>query len=339
MDFLHKFLGIALPPLMLIVFSFTLAPFLFLKFLYFLKRSKYSENVAGKVILITGASSGIGEHVAYEYARRRACLALIARREDRLQEVANRARQLGSPEVIVVPADVSKVEDCKRFVDETVNHFGQLDHLVNNAGVTRIELFEDSIQFSDYASIMVKIKTNMVAFLSHFCNKDINFWGSIYSTHNAVPHLRKTKGKIVVLASTVAWLALPRLSFYNASKAALISFFETLRVELGSDIGITIVTPGLIKSEMSEATKLSKAKATWILAKSTEGCAKAIVASACRGDMYLTEPSWMKVMFWMKTMCPELHEYAKREACPALIARRENHLREVSLKAYKLGSP
>ncbi|XP_030938953.1 11-beta-hydroxysteroid dehydrogenase 1B-like [Quercus lobata] len=292
MDFLHKFLGIASPPLMLIVFSITLAPFLFLKFLYFLKRSKYSENVAGKVILITGASSGIGEHVAYEYARRRACLALIARREDRLQEVANRARQLGSPDVIVVPADVSKVEDCKRFVDETMNHFGQLDHLVNNAGVTQIELFEDFIQISDNASIM-----------------DINFWGSIYSTHNAVPHLRKRKGKIVVLASTAGWLAMPRLSFYNASKAALISFFETLRVELGSDIGITIVTPGLIESEMSEATKLSKAKATWIPAKSTEGCAKAIVASACRGDMYLTDPSWMKVLFWMKIMCPEVLEW------------------------------
>ncbi|KAK4569037.1 hypothetical protein RGQ29_004439 [Quercus rubra] len=296
MDFLHKFLGIALPPLMLIVFSITLAPFLFLKFLYFLKRSKYSENVAGKVILITGASSGIGEHVAYEYARRQSCLALIARREDRLQEVANRARQLGSPDVIVVPADVSKVEDCKRFVDETVNHFGQLDHLVNNAGVIRFELFEDSIQFSDYASIM-----------------DINFWGSIYSTHNAVPHLRKRKGKIVVLASTGAWLAMPRLSFYNASKAALISFFETLRVELGSHIGITIVTAGLIKSEMS--TNLSKtAKETGILAKSTEGCAKAIVASACRGDMYLTEPSWMEVIFWMKIMCSEVLEWCFHSA-------------------------
>ncbi|XP_030938954.1 11-beta-hydroxysteroid dehydrogenase-like 4A isoform X1 [Quercus lobata] len=307
MDFLHKFLGIALPPLMLIVFSITLAPFLFLKFLYFLKRSKYSENVAGKVILITGASSGIGEYVAYEYARRRACLALIARREDRLQEIANRARQLGSPEVIVVPADVSKVEDCKHFVDETVNHFGQLDHLVNNAGITRFELFEDSVQFSDFASIMVKIETNMVAFLSHFCNKDINFWGSIYSTHNAIPHLKKRKGKIVVLASTAAWLAMPRLGFYNASKAAIISFFETLKIELRSHIGITIVTPGLIKSEMS--TKLSKAKAAWTLAKSTEGCAKAIVASACRGDLYLTEPSWMKVMFWMKIMCPEVLEW------------------------------
>ncbi len=65
------------------------------------------------------------QHVAYEYARKRARLALVARRGDRLQAVADKARELGSPEVIVVCADVSKVEDCKRFVDEAVNHFGQ----------------------------------------------------------------------------------------------------------------------------------------------------------------------------------------------------------------------
>ncbi|XP_065627416.1 11-beta-hydroxysteroid dehydrogenase 1A-like [Quercus suber] len=134
---------------------------------------------------------------------------------------------------------------------------------------------------------------------------DINFRGLIYSNHNVVPPLRKRKGKIVVLASTVAWLAMPRMSFYNA---APISFFETWRAELGSDIGITIVTPGLIKSEMSDSANLSKVQATWILAKTTEWCAKAIVANACRGDMYLTEPSW-KVMFWMKIMCPEVLEW------------------------------
>lgn len=65
------------------------------------------------------------KHLAYEYARRGACLALITRRENRLREVASTTYQLGSPEVIVIPADVSKVEDCKRFVDETVEHFGQ----------------------------------------------------------------------------------------------------------------------------------------------------------------------------------------------------------------------
>ncbi|KAL0000593.1 hypothetical protein SO802_014374 [Lithocarpus litseifolius] len=241
MDLLHKFLNIVLLPITLTVLLLFMLPFLFLKFLWFLKRSIYREYVAGKVILITGASSGIGEYVAYEYAKRGARLALVARREDRLRAVADRARKLGSPEVVVVRADVSKVEECKQFVDEIVNYFGRLDHLVNNAGVVQVRLFEEFTQFSDIASVM-----------------DINFWGSVYSTHYAVPHLRKSKGKIVVIASTAAWLGTPRLSFYNASKAALISFFETLRTEFGQDIRITIVTPGMVESEMTQGELFSK---------------------------------------------------------------------------------
>ncbi|XP_030968006.1 11-beta-hydroxysteroid dehydrogenase-like 4A isoform X1 [Quercus lobata] len=304
MDLLHKFLNIVLLPITLTVLLLFMPPFLFLKFLWSLKRSIYRENVAAKVILITGASSGIGEYVAYEYAKRGARLALVARREDRLQAVADRARKLGSPEVVVVRADVSKVEECKQFVNEIVNYFGRLDHLVNNAGVSQICLFEVFTQFSDIASIM-----------------DINFWGSVYSTHYAIPHLRKSKGKIVVIASTAAWLGTPGLSFYNASKAALISFFETLRTEFGQDIGITIVTPGIIESEMiqrfsqqnkKEMTQgefFSEVQANWIPTETTEGCAKAILDSTCNGDMYLTEPSWMKAGFWVKTLCPEVFEW------------------------------
>ncbi|XP_050246563.1 11-beta-hydroxysteroid dehydrogenase A-like [Quercus robur] len=292
MDLLHKFLNIVLLPITLTVLLLFLLPFLFLKFLWSLKRSIYREHLAGKVILITGASSGIGEYVAYEYAKRGARLALVARREDRLQAVADRARKLGSPEVVVVRADVSKVEECKQFVEEIVNYFGRLDHLVNNAGVIQVRLFEEFTQFSDIASIM-----------------DINFWGSVYSTHYAVPHLRKSKGKIVVIASTAAWLGTPRLSFYNASKAALISFFETLRTEFGRDIGITIVTPGNVESEMTQGELFLEVEANWIPIETTEGCAKAILDSTCSGDMYLTEPSWMKAGFWVKTLCPEVFEW------------------------------
>ncbi|KAM4107704.1 hypothetical protein ACB094_04G166600 [Castanea mollissima] len=238
MDLLQKLLDIVLLPLTLTAILFLLPPFLFLKYLFSLKRNICSENVANKVVLITGASSGIGEHIAYEYARRGAILALVARRENRLQIVANKAQELGSPEVIVIRADVSKDEECKHFIDETMNHFGRLDHLVNNAGVSRVDLFEDS---TDIASIM-----------------DINFWGSVYSTHYAVPHLRKSKGKIVVISSSAAWLCTPRLSFYSASKAAQICFFESLRAEFGPDIGITIVTPGVTESEMTQGQFLPK---------------------------------------------------------------------------------
>ncbi|KAM3704261.1 hypothetical protein ACJW31_04G163000 [Castanea mollissima] len=264
MDLLHKFLNIALPLLMIIAFTFFLPPFLLLKFISFLKRSINSENVYENVVLITGASSEIGEHVAYEYARRGAILALVARREDHLRKVAYKARELGSPEVIVICADISKDEECKQFVDETVNHFGRLDHLVNNAGVSRVDFFEDS---TDIASIM-----------------DVNFWGS-------------------------------------ASKAALISFFETLRTEIGPNIGITIVTPGLIGSEMTQrpfstntslcfqCNYLVQGNISWMPIESTERCAKAIVDSTCRGDMYLTVPSWMGWGFWMRVFCPEILEW------------------------------
>ncbi|XP_050256309.1 11-beta-hydroxysteroid dehydrogenase A-like, partial [Quercus robur] len=276
-------------PLTLTAILLLLPPFLFLKYLFSLKRNICSENVANKVVLITGASSGIGEHIAYEYARRGAILALVARRENRLQIVANKAQEHGSPEVIVMRADVSKDEECKHFVDEIVNHFGQLDHLVNNAGVTRVDFFEES---TDIASIM-----------------DINFWGSVYSTHYAVPHLRKSKGKIVVIASVAAWFGIPRLSFYNASKAAQVCFFETLRAEFGPDIGITIVTPRVIEPEMTQGPFVPKIQMPWMPAEPTERCAKAIVDSTCKGDMYLTKPSWTRVGFWMRVLCPEVFEW------------------------------
>ncbi|KMS97690.1 hypothetical protein BVRB_5g124740 [Beta vulgaris subsp. vulgaris] len=218
----------------------SLPPLLFLRFVISNLRYIFSENVAGKVVLITGASSGIGEHLAYEYARRGACLALVARRRQHLQNVAKTAHHLGAPDVIVIPADVSKLEDSKHFITETVEHFGRLDHLVNNAGIATMSMFEEFTCVTNAAPVM-----------------ETNFWGSVYSTHFAIPHLRTSKGKIIVIASSGAWLPAPRLALYSASKAALVIFFETLRVELGGDIGITIVTPGLIESELTKGKFLS----------------------------------------------------------------------------------
>ena len=167
MDLIHNFLNLILPPISLIALLLILPPFLVYKlFIFFIKAFIPTQNLAGKVVLITGASSGIGEvckyqplfflnyilfwwmsidnicqdiyvtnnimsqtfwlkHLAYEYARRGARLALAARREDRLRAVADKALELGSPDAIAIRADVKEVEDCKRLVEETVNHFGQ----------------------------------------------------------------------------------------------------------------------------------------------------------------------------------------------------------------------
>ncbi|XP_074331511.1 11-beta-hydroxysteroid dehydrogenase A-like isoform X1 [Apium graveolens] len=102
-------------------------------------------------------------------------------------------------------------------------------------------MFEDYEDVCDHKSVM-----------------DVNFRGSVYCTQFAIPHLKQSRGKIIVISSVLGWSNCPKLSIYGATKAALISFFETLRVEVGSEIGITIVTPGLVDSEITDNKFMSK---------------------------------------------------------------------------------
>ncbi|KAH0906121.1 hypothetical protein HID58_037948 [Brassica napus] len=291
MALINKILNIFLP---IVTFSL-LVVFMPISILFslfgFIRNSKESDKVNGKVVIITGSSSGIGEHLAYEYARRGAFLTLVARREDRLRLVANRCRRLGSPDVAVVRGDVSVIEDCKRFIEETISRFGRLDHLVNNAGIAEAKFFEDYLQISDVLPIM-----------------NTNFWGPVYTTHFAIPHLKKTKGKIVAVASPAGWSGVPRMSIYAASKAAMINFYETIRIELGPEIGVTIVFPGLVENGNTNPDLLAE-KQDWsqvVAIESATECAKAVVNGICRGKTFLAEPSWVRVLFWLSILCPEL---------------------------------
>ncbi|XP_010536608.1 PREDICTED: 11-beta-hydroxysteroid dehydrogenase-like 4A [Tarenaya hassleriana] len=291
MDLVNEILNIVLPPLVFLSL-FLLSPLLiFFNLLRRVQGFRNAEDVAGKVVIITGASSGIGEELAYEYARRGARITLVARREDRLRAVAEKSRQLGSPDVVVIYGDVSVVEDCKRFVQETINHFGQLDHLVNNAGIVDLKMFEDYSNISEAAARVM----------------NTNFWGSVHATHFAIPHLKRTNGKIAVVSSIAGWSSPPYLSIYGASKAAMINFYETLRIEIGPEIGITIVTPGLIKTEIVNPELLGAMRGlAFFPAMSAGRCARGIVDGVCRRQRFVTEPSWFGVSFWVKTLCPDL---------------------------------
>ncbi|CAK9183531.1 unnamed protein product [Ilex paraguariensis] len=268
------------------------------------------------LFLETGVSGAM--YLAYEYARRGACLALVERREQRLRIVAECARELGAADVIAIRADVSNVDDCKLVVDETMNRYGCLftvDHLVNNAGVNQVCMLEEVDDITDLRPVM-----------------DINFWGSVYTTQFAAPHLRNSKGKIIALSSSASWLPKPRMSLYNASKAAMAQFFETLRVEFAPDVKITLVTPGFIESELTQGKflteggkvvvdqemrdvsfspsiccfSISYGSLSIMPVAAAEACAKAIVNSACRGDRYVTHPAWFSVTFLWKVFCPEV---------------------------------
>lgn len=296
MDIIHKILNITLPFLSIILLIIVLPILSVYRVIKFCIRSAFPENLAGKVVIITGASSGIGEHLAYEYAKRGACLALVARRKELLVAVAEKAEELGSPKAIVIKADVSSLEDCKKCVDETIKQFGKLDCLVNNAGTAIVGLFEEEKCIADHISTM-----------------DVNFWGSVNVTHFALPHLRKSKGRIVVIGSCGGWFGTPTVSVYNASKVAQQSFFETLRIEVAPDIEITMVTPGIINTPLANKdcflyqTSLDK-----VPSQSVEGCAKAIVNSARRGDEYLTEPQWMRATFLWVMLLPEVMNSFRR---------------------------
>ncbi|KAI3785885.1 hypothetical protein L1987_45011 [Smallanthus sonchifolius] len=304
MDLVNIFLNLAAPPFTFFTMLFFLPPWIFFKFCLGILRTIFPEVVSGKVVLITGASSGMGEYIAYEYASRGACLALCARREDRLREVADRCLYIGSPDVIVIRADVSNAHDCKRMVDQTVHHFNRLDHLVNNAGISQICMLEEADDITNLRPVM-----------------DINFWGSVYTTKFAAPHLRNCGGRIIVLSSAASWIPLPRMSLYNASKAALAQFYETMRVEFGSDVKITLVTPGFIESELTQGKFLSREgkmvvdydvrdmQVNLSPVKKVEGTARAIVKQALRGQRYVTEPSWMKMSYAWKVLWPEVVEW------------------------------
>ncbi|XP_071695625.1 11-beta-hydroxysteroid dehydrogenase-like 4A [Rutidosis leptorrhynchoides] len=261
---------------------------------------KPNENVSEKVVLITGASKGIGEFMAYEYAKRGACLSLVSIKEpdSRLEQVADRARELGSPDVIFMFADVSSVEECRMFVDDTVKHFGRLDHLVCNAGVAY--LYSTEIDVTKFEPVM-----------------DINFWGSVYPTHFAIPHLMETNGKIIVNASVAGVVHPPRGGFYNASKAALIAFYEALRFEVSPTITITILTLGFINTDIITAkysthgagVHLRKDIRAMFPSMEAEPCTKAILDGVCKGATAITEPRFMKATFLINCLFPGLRSY------------------------------
>ncbi|KAJ7553392.1 hypothetical protein O6H91_06G096100 [Diphasiastrum complanatum] len=307
MDLLHTLLNLMIPPTGIFFLVTTWPTLAFIKACQWLISFVFYEDVFGKVVLITGASSGIGEHLAYQYGERGARLVLVARREHLLKKVGDRALKRGAVDVHIIPADVARKEECRRIVDETIDRYGRLDHLVNNAGVTHSFLFEEAKDTSAFYPMM-----------------DVTFWGDVYPTYFALPHLRLSRGKIVVTASAAAWLPYPRMSMYNAAKAAILNLYETLRVEVGPDVGITIAMPGWIESEMTKGKMVAPDGNVVIDPEQrdihvgpfpiahAEDCARAIVTAAVRGRHYVIYPFWYSTFIFYRIFAPELLEWSYR---------------------------
>ena len=189
-------------------------------------------SIKGKNVLLTGASAGIGEALALELARRGANLVLLARRQERLDAVAERARSLGA-QVVPVVADVRKAEDLSAAVGKAHETLGLLDVVIANAG---------------FAVSGEVLDLSVEDFHRQF---DTNVFGVLHTFYACVEDLKQTKGRFVIVGSVAGHISTPGSAAYSMSKFAARALAEALYVELARhSIGVTLISPGFVESEL-----------------------------------------------------------------------------------------
>ncbi|MER8727389.1 SDR family NAD(P)-dependent oxidoreductase [Mesorhizobium sp. M1027] len=190
--------------------------------------------LAGKVALVTGASSGIGEATAAALAAAGAKVAIAARRADRLEALAARIEKAGGA-ALRIEADVTSNDDVTEMVDKVVAEWGRLDILVNNAGVMLLSPAAEAV-LDDWRRM---VELNLLALMG--------------VTKAALPHLRAAKGHIVNVSSVAGRVANPGASGYAATKFGVVGFSESLRREVYADkVRVTVIEPGLVRTELGD---------------------------------------------------------------------------------------
>jgi len=189
-----------------------------------------------QIVVITGASSGIGKALAIEFASRGANLILAARNYVALCELTESLIKQYNVQAVAVQCDVAVEEDCDLMIKQAIRTFGKVDILINNAGISMRALFKD---------VDLKVLKTVM---------DVNFWGTVYCTKYALPHILKTKGSIVGVSSIAGYKGLPGRSGYSASKFALNGFLDVLRMEnLKTGVHVMTACPGFTASNIRNA--------------------------------------------------------------------------------------
>ena len=191
-----------------------------------------------KVVIVTGASSGIGLATATLLAKYKAKVVLAARSEDKLNDLC---RELSTyTEVLSIKTDVSVEEDCRNLIEQTVSRFGRIDVLINNAGISMRAMFRD-LDLGVIKRLM-----------------DVNFWGTVYCTKYALPYLLESKGSVVGVISTAGYKGLPGRTGYSASKFAINGFLDTLRsAHLYDGLHVMIYAPGFTASNIRKTALMA----------------------------------------------------------------------------------
>ena len=267
---------------------------------------KESEYFKDKVIVVTGASSGIGLASARHFGRCGAKVVMAARRLETLLELAP---SVGPEEnVLCVRCDVSSEADCKALIEAAVARFGGIDILVNNAGLSMRAMFKD---------LDLKVIRALM---------DVNFWGTVYCTKFALPYLLETKGSVVGVVSVAGYSALPARTGYSSSKYAIRGFLDTLRIEHMKDgLNVLVFAPGYTASNVRNAaltadgtpqgqTPLDEGKLM-----SAETCAKCLSRALRRRRSQVTLTTLGRASVFTRNFLPRLmdrftYRFIAREA-------------------------
>ncbi len=228
------------------------------------------SNISGKIVLITGASSGIGEAAARLLANQGATVVLGARRLDRLENLAASINEAGGTAVCRA-LDVTRREDTQAFVDFAVERFGRVDVIVNNAGVMPLSKLE---------ALKVDEWDRMI---------DVNIRGVLHGIAAGLPLMqRQRSGQFVNIASIGAYAVSPTAAVYCATKYAVRAISEGLRQEVGGDIRVTLISPGVTESELADSISDEGARAVMSdfrrIALPAEAIARAIAYAVGQPD-------------------------------------------------------
>ena len=254
-------------------------------------------DLKNKIVLITGASSGIGEASAYEAIRRGAKPILVARRRSELERVALEVKKLSGENPLIIPADVTNPSDVKLIHDETERTFGRLDVLVNNAGITAHGRFDET-------NLDVLRKT-----------MELNFFAVASLTQSLLPLLKKSPGeKAIVLVSTPSGLyGIPGRFAYSASKSAGHALMESLRIELlDSGIHTLIFCPGYTTTALrssglaADGTIIAEEQARE--ARSPGYAASRLWTAVEKKKRIVYTDFNGSVIYWLRTLAPGLLE-------------------------------
>lgn len=194
-----------------------------------------TQSIDGQAAIVTGASAGIGEATAHALAREGADIVLAARRRERLEGIADRLRTEHGAETLVVPTDVRNEDEVEDLVGTTVDAFGGLDLLVNNAGLARGGPVED-LSTEEYRTMM-----------------DTNVDGMFFAARAAVPHLRESAGTLVFVASFAGQYPRPANPVYAATKWWTRGFAKSLSAQIGDDdVAVSVINPAEVRTEFGK---------------------------------------------------------------------------------------